>query len=103
MRREDDELQSILEPARMNAETRADHMQAVRQRMLHQARASLAHPHRAAVRWTAGLLAVAAVSAGGLAATRAGRDFIRRVFTPVETSYSFQRDVESKMAATNAP
>jgi len=96
MHREDDELQSILEPARMSTESNADHMQAVRQRMLHQARASLAHPHRAAVRWTVGLLAVVAVSAGGLAATRAGRDFIRRVFTPVETSYSFQGEVQSK-------
>ncbi len=83
MRREDDELQSILEPARMSTETNVDHMQAVRQRMLHQARASLAHPHRTAVRWTIGLLVVVAVSAGGLAATRTGRDLIGWVFTPV--------------------
>ncbi len=83
MRHQDDELQSILEPARMSTETNVDHMQAVRQRMLHQARASLAHPHRAAVHWTVALLAVVAVSAGGLAATQTGRDLIGWVFTPV--------------------
>ena len=96
MRHQDNELQSILEPARMSTETNVDHMQAVRQRMLHQARASLAHPHRAAVRWTVGLLVVVAASAAGLAATQTGRDFIRRILTPVKTSYSLNGEVDSE-------
>ncbi len=80
-------LQEALESAQMNEEPNPAHRQAVHERMLAIAQAGPRRHHRQRGVWMA---AVVLVGAGGisLAATQAGRDWVRSIFTPIETHHA---------------
>jgi len=86
MRDQDSDLRNMLEPARMTGGPGADKLDAVRQRMLEITRSPARHRVRTRGAWVA-VCAVVALTTVGLAGTQAGRDLIRRIFTPVETQH----------------
>jgi hypothetical protein len=82
----DTEMKNLLGSAAMNDEPDPVHMQATRERMM---QIACSRPATGSARRTVLTLSMVLVgmSAVGVAATQTGRDFIRWIFTPIETPH----------------
>ena len=101
MSHEDNDLREMLDPAGMRAEPDPASMQSVHDRMMALGCRGYVRRHHNLFLAMSGIL-LAVTTAAGIAGTEAGRNFVRRILTPIVPSYALSIDGKTSPDGTSS-